>query len=117
MLTGLKGFNSWLTWRHIGSYRVVAEDPKIRAFSYDVVDFSISKRLKRWVDVNFSIDNLLNKTYNETQQYHESRLRTDAPIGVDPEAGRDIYPSRFHITPGSGIVFNAGLTFRIGAKN
>lgn len=117
VLTGLNGFNSWLTWRHISSYRVDAEDPAIRAFSYDVVDFSISKRLKRWVDVNFSIDNILNKTYNETQQYHESRLRTDAPIGVDPETGRDIYPSRFHITPGYGTVFNVGLTFRFGAKN
>ncbi len=117
VLTELKGFNSWLTWRHISSYRVVAEDPAIRAFSYDVVDFSISKRLKKWVDVNFSIDNILNKTYNETQQYHESRLRTDFPIGVEPETGRDIYPSRFHITPGYGTVFNIGVTFRIGAKN
>ena len=117
VLTELNGFNSWLTWRHISSYRVDAENPSIRAFSYDVVDFSISKDLKKWLDVNFSIDNLLNKTYNETQQYHESRLRTDAPIGVDPETGRDIYPSRFHITPGYGIVFNLGFTFRLGVKN
>ncbi|MEO7672690.1 MAG: TonB-dependent receptor plug domain-containing protein [Pyrinomonadaceae bacterium] len=117
VLTEFKGFNSWLTYRKITKYRVDAEDASILAPGYDVVDFSISKRLRKWMDVNFSIDNVLNKTYNETQQYHESRLRTDAPIGVDPETGRDIYPSRFHITPGFGTVFTVGLTFRIGAKN
>ncbi len=117
VLTGLHGFNSWLTWRHIGSYRVVAEDPAIRAFSYDVVDLNVSKKLTRWMDVNFSVDNLLNKTYNETQQYHESRLRTDAPTGVDPDTGRDIYPSRFHVTPGYGTVFTMGLTVSFGVKN
>lgn len=117
VLTERKGFNSLLTWRHISSYRVAAEEPAIRAFSYDVVDFSFSKRLNRHLDVNFAIDNILNKTYNETQQYHESRLRTDAPIGIDPDTGRDIYPSRFHITPGYGTVFTLGVTFKIGSKN
>jgi len=116
VLTELKGFNSWLTYRKISSYRVDGEDPTIRASGHDVVDFSVSKRLKKWMDVNFSIDNVLNKTYNETQQYHESRLRTDQPIGFDPEIGKDIYPSRFHITPGFGTTFNFGVTFRLGAK-
>ncbi len=116
VLTELKGFNSWLTYRKISSYRVDGADDSIRAAGHDVVDFSVSKRLKRWMDVNFSIDNVLNKTYNETQQYHESRLRTDAPIGFDPVIGRDIYPSRFHITPGFGTTFNFGVTFRLGAK-
>ncbi len=117
VLTELKGFNSWLTWRHISSYRASGADPLIRASGHDVVDFSVSRRLKRWIDVNFSIDNVLNKTYNETQQYHESRLRTDAPIGFDPEIGKNIYPSRFHITPGFGTTFNFGVTFRLLAKN
>ncbi len=116
VLTELKGFNSWLTYRKISSYRVDGEDPTIRAAGHDVVDFSVSKRLKKWMDVNFSIDNILNKTYNETQQYHESRLRSDAPIGFDPEISKDIYPSRFHITPGFGTTFNVGVTFRLGAK-
>ena len=116
VLTELKGFNSWLTYRKISSYRVDGEDPTIRASGHDVVDFSVSKRLKKWMDVNFSIDNVLNKTYNETQQYHESRLRTDQSIGFDPEISKDIYPSRFHITPGFGTTFNFGVTFRLGAK-
>ncbi len=117
VLTELRGFNSWLTWRHISSYRVDGEDDSIRAPGYDVVDFSVSKRLRKWMDVNFSIDNVLNKTYNETQQYHESRLRSDQPIGFDPETGTNIYPSRFHITPGFGTTFNVGVTFRLFAKD
>ncbi len=117
VLTEFKGFNSWLTYRKINNYRVDAEDASIRAPGYDVVDFSLSKHVTKWMDVNFSVDNVLNKTYNETQQYHESRLRTDAPIGIDPESGRDIYPSRFHITPGYGTAFNFGVTFRLFAKN
>ncbi len=117
VLTELKGFNSWLTYRKISSYRVDGEDPTIRASGHDVVDFSVSKHVTKWMDANFSIDNVLNKTYNETQQYHESRLRTDQPIGFDPETGRDIYPSRFHITPGFGTTFNFGVTFRFFAKN
>ncbi len=117
VLTEFKGFNSWLTYRKITNYRVDAEDASVRAPGYDVVDFNVSKHLKRWMDVNFSIDNVLNKTYNETQQYHESRLRTDQPIGVDPESGRDIYPSRFHITPGYGTTLNFGVTFRLLGKN
>ncbi len=116
VLTEYKGFNSWLTYRKITSYRVDAEDASIRAPGYDVVDFSVSKRLKKWMDVNFSVDNVLNKTYNETQQYHESRLKNDQPIGFDPETGRDIYPSRFHITPGYGTTFNVGVTFKLFAK-
>lgn len=117
VLTELRGFNSWLTYRKISSYRVDGEDPAIRASGHDVVDFSISKHLRRWMDVNFSIDNVLNKTYNETRQYHESRLRSDAPIGFDQGIGKNIYPSRFHITPGFGTTFNFGVTFRLFAKN
>ncbi|MEP6904381.1 MAG: hypothetical protein ABJA66_21870 [Actinomycetota bacterium] len=110
-------FGRTRTYGQITSYRVDAEDASIRAPGYDVVDFSFSKHITKWMDVNFSVDKVLNKTYNETQQYHESRLRTDAPIGIDPESGRDIYPSRFHITPGYRTTFNFGVTFRLFAKN
>lgn len=116
ILSRLRGFDSWLSWRHISNYRLDGADSRIVASGSDIVDFSLSKHLKKWMDVNFSIDNVLNKKYFETQQYHESRLRSDAPIGVDPETGRDIYPSRIHITPGFGTTFNFGVTFRLFAK-
>ncbi len=46
VLTELRGFNSSLNWRHISSYRLDGEDDSIRAAGHDVVDFSVSKRLK-----------------------------------------------------------------------
>ncbi len=117
VLTELRGFNSSLSWRHISSYRLDGEDDAVRASGNDVVDFSVAKRLRRWIDLNFSIDNLLDKRYFETQNYFESRLLTDAPVGFDAEAQRDIYPSRIHATPGYSRAFNVGVTFRLGAKN
>lgn len=113
----LRGFNSSLSWRHISSYRLDGEDDSIRASGNDVLDFSVAKRLRKWMDVNFSIDNVLNKRYFETQNYFESRLSTDQPIGIDPETGRDVYPSRIHATPGYSRAFNVGVTFRFFEKN
>jgi len=104
----MRGFNAFLTWRHISSYPLDGEDPAIKAAGYDVVDFSLTKRLRKWVDLNFSIDNLLNKKYFETQNFFESRI---AP-GVDSPIA-----SRIHATPGYPFTVSAGVTLRFGAKN
>jgi outer membrane receptor protein involved in Fe transport len=116
ILSELNGFNSSLNWRHISSYRLDGEDESIRASGNDVLDFSLSKQLKKWIDLNFSIDNVLNKRYFETQNYFESRLKTDSPIGFDSLENRSIYPSRIHATPGYPVTFNFGVTFRFFAK-
>ncbi|MEO6590475.1 MAG: TonB-dependent receptor plug domain-containing protein [Pyrinomonadaceae bacterium] len=100
------GFNSSLNWRHISNYRLDGEDDSIRAAGNDVVDFSISKPLRKWIDLNFSIDNVLNKKYFETQNYFQSRVcPTCAPT------------ERIHATPGYPFAVNIGVTFRFGAKN
>lgn len=114
-LADFYGFNGSLRWRHVGNYRLDGEDASIRASGLDVLDVSVSKRLRRWVDFNFSIDNLLNKRYYETQNYFESRLRTDAPVGLNP-AGAFIYPSRIHATPGYSIAITTGVTFHFFGK-
>ncbi len=106
VFTEVKGFNSSINWRHINRYRLDPLDDSIRAAGHDVVDLAVSKRLKRWVDVNVSIDNVLNKCYFETQNYFESRLRPGDPA-----------VSRIHATPGYPFTVSLGLTFRIGAKN
>jgi len=106
VLSELRGFNAFLNWRHISSYRLDGEDPAIKAAGHDVVDLSLTKRLRKWVDLNFSIDNLLNKKYYETQNYFESRT---AP-------GADVI-SRIHATPGYPFTISAGVTFRFGANN
>jgi outer membrane receptor protein involved in Fe transport len=105
VLSEMRGFNSSLNWRHISNYRLDGENERIKASGHDVVDFSLSKRLKKWVELNFSIDNLFNKRYYETQNYFESRVSPNADIA-----------ERIHATPGYPFTVNVGLTFRLGSK-
>lgn len=106
VLSELRGFNASLNWRNISSYLLDAEDKSVKASGHDVVDFSLSKRLRKWVDFNFSIDNLFNKRYYETQNYFESQVAPNAPN-----------VSRIHVTPGYPFTVNVGLTLRLGAKD
>ncbi|MBK8148765.1 MAG: TonB-dependent receptor [Acidobacteria bacterium] len=106
VLSDFRGFNSSFSWRHISSYRLDGEDRTIRAAGNDVVDFSVTKRLKKWVDLNFSIDNLFNKRYYETQNYFESR--TCPTCAIVP---------RIHATPGYSTTLSFGVTFRFWKKD
>ncbi len=99
------GFYSSLRYRHISAYRLDGLDPTIRASGLDVMDLSTSKRIRPGLDFNFSIDNLNNKHYWETQNYFESRVTPTAPA-----------ISRIHATPGYPIGFTVGLTFRLLEK-
>jgi len=102
-----RGFNGSLRYRHTSSYILDGTDPTVpRARGLDVLDLSVSKRIRHGVDFNFAIDNLNNKRYWETQNYFVSRL-ADEPLD-----GR----ARVHATPGFPIGFTAGLTFRLGEK-
>ena len=106
VLSEFYGFNSSLNWRHISNYRLDGEDDAIRAAGHDIVDFAISKRLRRWIDLNFSIDNVLNKKYFETQNFFESRV---CPTCQPAE--------RIHATPGYPFAVYGGITLKFGAKN
>lgn len=101
-LTDFHGFTGSLRYRHIGNYRLDGEDASIRAAGHDVIDLSVSRRLRRRVDLNLSIDNLANKRYFETQNFFESRIRPGEPI-----------VSRIHATPGYPFGLTVGLTFRL----
>ena len=57
-LSDWRGFSGSLRYRHTSSYRLDGEDASIRASGLDVVDLSIARRLKRWLDFNVSVDNL-----------------------------------------------------------
>lgn len=105
-LNDWQGWSGSLRYRHINNYRLDGTDDSIRASGFDIIDFSANKRLKNWIEFNFSIDNLTNKRYWETQNYFESRLTPIAPI-----------VSRIHATPGYPITFTAGLTFKFGKKD
>ncbi|MFN2454503.1 MAG: TonB-dependent receptor [Pyrinomonadaceae bacterium] len=104
-LANYHGFNGSIQYRHVGNYRLDGEDAAIRASGLDVVDFSMNKRVRRWVDLNFSIDNLFNKRYLETQNYFASR--------VSPEAEA---VTRIHATPGFPFGAAVGVTFHLFGK-
>jgi outer membrane receptor protein involved in Fe transport len=105
-LAGWKGLTGSLRWRHISNYRLDPIDPGIRASGLDVLDMSVSKQLRHWIELNFSIDNLTDKRYFETQNYFESRIRPGDPIRA-----------RIHATPGYPLTVTAGVTFRFSKKD
>ena len=101
-LSDYRGFSGSLRYRHVSNYRLDGEDPSVRASGLDVLDFSLRQRIRRWVDFNFSVDNLLDKRYFETQNFFESRVRPGDPI-----------VARIHGTPGYSRAVTAGFTFHI----
>ncbi len=100
-----RGFNASVRYRHMSSYRLDGEDARIRAAGLDVVDFSLSKRIRRWMDFNISIDNLTDKRYFETQNFFASRVSPGSPVR-----------ERIHATPGYPIGMTVGLTFHLFGK-
>jgi outer membrane receptor protein involved in Fe transport len=111
-LEGWKGIFASLRYRHISGYILNATDDTIpgpynvigvaHASGTDVLDLSFTKKLPKRFEFNFSVDNLTNKSYYETQNYFISRLSSDpAPV------------LRVHGTPGYPIGVMAGLTFRL----
>ncbi len=105
-LSGWQDFYGSLRYRHIGNYRLDGLDPSIRASGFDVVDLSLTRPIRRWVDLNFSLDNLTDKVYYETQNYFESRISPTAPATF-----------RIHGTPGFPIGVTVGVTFHLMSKD
>lgn len=101
-----QGWSSSLRYRHISRYRLDGEDPGIQASGLDVIDFGVTRKLRRGIDFNLSLDNLTNKRYWETQNYFESRL-----------APGDPFISRIHATPGYPFTVTAGITIKLGRKD
>lgn len=105
-LAGWRGFSGSLRWRHNSNYRLDPVDPGIRASGLDALDLSVAKQLSHWIELNFSIDNLTDKRYFETQNFFESRIRPGDPV-----------IARIHATPGYPITVTGGVTFRLSKKN
>ena len=104
-LAAWHGWSGSLRMRSINHYRLDGDDPGIVASGHTVFDFGMAKQITRRVEFNFSLDNLLNRDYYETQNYFESRVTPDAPI-----------MARIHGTPGFPLTAVAGVTLRFGGK-
>jgi outer membrane receptor protein involved in Fe transport len=104
-------YHQWsgsLRMRSINHYRLNGEDPNGKgaiAPGYSLWDFSVSRTINQWVDLNFSADNLFNKTYYETMQLYTSRLLGQNPL------------ERVHGTAGYPRTVMGGITIKFGKKN
>jgi hypothetical protein len=65
----------------------------------------MAKQVSHIVELNFSLDNLTNRNFYETQNYFESRVTPDAPV-----------VARIHGTPGYPVTAVAGITLRFRSK-
>jgi len=93
------GLNASLQMRHVGD-RPANEDRSAVAKGYTVFDFVTRYRWK-FAEAFFTVENLLDKDYRETQFFFTSRLPGEPAEGVD-----DI-----HFVPGNPRTFLGGLTF------
>ena len=113
-VTDWRGFDASLRYRHIGHYILDQQvlvggqpaPPPPFASGLDIVDLSVSKRVRHGLDFNIAIDNLNNKRYWETQNYFVSRLPEEPTAGI----------ARVHATPGFPLGITVGLTYRLGER-
>ncbi len=99
------GWSGSLRMRAINRYRLDGEDPSILASGHTVLDLGVSRRVNRKLDVHFSVDNLTNRDYYETQNYFESRATPTAPALF-----------RIHGTPAFPVTAVVGVTLHLGGK-
>lgn len=91
--------------RAINHYRLDGDDPAVLAAGHTVFDLALSRRIRRGVELNFGLDNALNRSYWETQNYFESRVSPMAPV-----------VARVHATPAYPLTVTVGVTLRAGGK-
>jgi outer membrane receptor protein involved in Fe transport len=103
-LADWRGWSGSLRMRAINHYRLDGEDPSIVASGHTVFDLALARRIAKGVELNFGVDNLFGREYWETQNYFESRLPGQPPIG------------RIHATPAYGATVVVGITLRFAEK-
>ena len=92
-------FMGSIQFRYLGN-RPANEDNSIVAEGYAITDLNASYRFKK-VTLGFSIENLFNQEWNETQFATESRLQGE-PQGIE----------QIHFTPGSPFQIRGVLKYR-----
>ena len=71
---------------------------------HTVFDFSVARALNRWLELNFAMDNMFNKTFYETYERYTSRLPGEDPL------------ERVHATTGYPRTMIGGLTIHLFPK-
>jgi outer membrane receptor protein involved in Fe transport len=92
------GFNTSLRYRYIGD-RPANEDNSVRAKGYLLLD-AVASYIWKKIEIAASVENLLNRKWNEAQFNTESRLQFESvPV------------SEIHFTPGTPRFFKASLAY------
>jgi hypothetical protein len=104
-MAGWHGWSGSLRMRAINHYRLDGEDASIVASGHTVFDVGVARQIRRGVELNLSVDNALDRSYYETQNYFVSQ--------VTPLASA---VARIHGTPGYPLTAVAGITFRLRGK-
>lgn len=99
-LSAWRGWSGSVRMRAVSGYRLDGEDAGIRAAGHTVFDLSVSRAIRRGLDLNLALDNFTSRSYYETQNYFISRLPGQLPM------------ARIHGTPGFPFTVMAGLTLR-----
>lgn len=105
IMAGWHGWSGSLRMRAINHYRLDGDDPSIVASGHTVFDLGAARQIRHGVELNLSVDNALDRSYYETQNYFVSQVTPLAPA-----------VARIHGTPGYPLTAVAGITFRLRAK-
>lgn len=97
-ITDWKGFSGGLRVRYLDD-RPANEDNSIVAEGYFITDFNLNYKLKN-ITLGFTIENLFDVAWNETQFATESRLQNEAaPV------------EEIHFTPGTPFFIRASIQY------
>lgn len=103
-LSGWRGWSGSVRMRAINHYMLAGDEQNVTVPGHTVYDFSIARRINKWIELNFAVDNLLDKFYYETFERYTSRLFQQEAI------------ERTHGTAGYPRTIAGGVTLRFGAK-
>ena len=104
-MAGWHGWSGSLRMRAINHYRLDGDDPSIVAPGHTVFDVGAARQIRSGVELNLSVDNALDRSYYETQNWFVSQVTPTAPA-----------VARIHGTPGYPLTAVAGITFRLRGK-
>jgi outer membrane receptor protein involved in Fe transport len=104
-VSGWKNWSGSVRMRAINHYRLNGEGNGGAVVpGHTVWDFSVARTINKWLEVNFSADNIFDKSYYETFEMYTSALKGQPGL------------ERIHGTPGYPRTVMAGVTLRFGSK-
>jgi outer membrane receptor protein involved in Fe transport len=100
------GWSGSVRFRAISGFKVNGEEGDyIRGPGCSLTDISVTRRINRWLEFNFAVDNIFDRQYYETINRFASALRGQDPL------------ERLHVTPGYPLTVVGGVNIRLFTKD